>query len=239
MHNYVWTDSVEPDPGVEVAELEWNNVTVPEDGTYALLARWNIDEVPFQQLITSGDLQGRVRADNDLVWRSNHVIELIEAEIHGTSEFAMAGEVPPDDAYLLVTQGSLTPQEVDWEALGPATIEVDPSLDRGGPGFASGLRRVNGQKGKFELPLDGASRLIGPLKFRGSSPVKLTVSPAAGQVKDAGLSLSNPAHYDITFIQLRPTAVKPDGTLVDTPVLASKGLVAGGISFALRILPSK
>jgi len=232
--------TVGPEPGVKVVELVWEDPAIVNDGTYSLLARWNIDESPFEQVVTSGDLQGLVRADNDLIWRSNHLIELIEPPVEG-SMFAMVGEQEPGDSFLLITTDSMTAQEVDWEGLGPALIEVDPSFDHGGPNFAPGLKRT-APRGKFELPLDGIPRLIGPFELGHRQPavVRLKLRTDSNGPKDAGLLLTNPAHYDITFMQLRSEAVRPNGTLDGTPssVLATKGLVIGGISYTLRILPS-
>ncbi|MBW2587030.1 MAG: hypothetical protein JRD92_08815 [Deltaproteobacteria bacterium] len=166
--------------------------------------------------------------------------------------FAMVGEQEPGDSFLLITTDSMTAQEVDWEGLGPALIEVDPSFDHGGPNFAPGLKRT-APRGKFELPLDGIPRLIGPFELGHRQPavvfelghrqpavVRLKLRTDSNGPKDAGLLLTNPAHYDITFMQLRSEAVRPNGTLDGTPssVLATKGLVIGGISYTLRILPS-
>jgi len=237
------------EPGVEVVELEWTDPAVSDEGMYALLARWNTDQTPFEQVIALGDLQKQVRADNDLIWRSNDNIELADPPENG-NEFAMVRDTASDESYLLVTMDSMTAQEVDWEALVPATLEVDSTFDHGGPNFARGgptwrpLERVGTGKGKFELPLDGTPKLLGPFSFsqtRRVAGIRFRVHPDPSRLKDAGLPLVHPAYYEVTFIQLRPTAFGPDGKLVGrlSALLSEKDHVVGGLTYRLRIMPSR
>jgi hypothetical protein len=213
------------EPGVDVAKFEWSNI--PGSGHYCLLARWNIDGGPLA-FTSLGDA---VRADNDLIWRNVNVIEL-GASLQTESVFAMAGDEQSDETYLLITTKPISRRKLDREQLVGASIEVVPTrLNRG-------ELRVEGltQRGRreFEFVLGNNAKLIGPFMLRRgeTTRVKLTTIADPGAVKKRGEQLANPAHYDITVMQIRPAGAK----FFENPSeLFERALVIGGVSYTLRV----
>ncbi len=217
--------TVAPDAD-DVAMFEWSSID--SSGHYCLLARWNIDEKPLE--FTS--LDAAVRADNDLVWRNVNVIDL-GGSPQSSAVFAMAGDGRSRETYLLITTQPMSLRAIDWAQMVRGAIEVDPArLDRSKLRVLGLRQTVNG---KFEFVLGDEPKMIGPFLLRPgeTTEVRLATMADPSTVKNESARLVNPAHYDITVMQISAdgAAQAPN----PSALFERQGLVIGGVSYTLRL----
>jgi hypothetical protein len=222
---------------VEVVRIPW---TAPGTGPHSLLARWKLDGTDLQFT----NLASTVHASNDLVWRNVHLIDLGEGPEFET-EFAAPGDVQPrgpgdpdpsaiPDTYLVITTNPMSHRKIDWNGIVKVSMRVDP--DR--VDLSPGVRRIDGLQDKrggvFGVPLDEGVKLLGPFQVQSnkSTPVKLKTSVAPSSLEKVRAQLTNPVHYDITVMQIRPSGVK---NFENPSKLFRDGAVIGGISYTLRV----
>jgi hypothetical protein len=243
---------------VEVAEFIWDQSAMPGTGHYCLLARWNEDKTPFEDLDLS-NLSAAVRADNDLIWRNLNIIKLdVEAQTTGQRVRTPAGgtrlggpspdapspdeavlEVPhdrrSDDTYLLITTTRISDRKIAWEELARTSITIDPALIR--KGFQTvGMEQV--RKGEFAFALNDKEpvKLLGPITLEAGqkTEVKLKTVVRPGEIKKLRSQLANPVYYDITISQIRPDGVRvaKDRAALFDP---RRNFVVGGVSYTLQV----
>ena len=212
--------------GVDVARFEWS--ALPGSGHYCLLARWNIDGVPLAFV----DVGDTVRADNDLIWRNVNVIGLDGGDT--SADFEMAGDREFRETYLLITTKPKSHRKIDWAKLASVSIKVNPVVLDEEKLRVVGLKQTD--KGGYKLSLGKEVKLIGPfvLKPFEKTKVRLDIMTDAAAVKQASAQLSNPAHYDITVIQIRADGV---GLVLENlqALFEKQGLVIGGVSYTLQV----
>lgn len=214
---------------VKVTKFDW--VNPPGSGHYCLLARWNIDGTP----LAFTDVGTAVRADNDLIWRNVNVIGLGG---DSESDFEMAGDRESLETYLLITTKPMSHRKIDWTNLISASIKVNPAVLNDKRLSVTGLKQID--KGAFELPLGKEAKLIGPfvLKPEEKTNVSLAIMSNKVAVKQASVGLANPAHYDITVMQIRAEGVQlalENSSELFSKEVDKKGLVIGGVSYMLRV----
>jgi hypothetical protein len=214
------------EPGGDVAKFEWPGV--PATGHYCLLARWNTDGTPLA--FTS--LDEAVRADNDLIWRNVNVIDLAGPP-QTNAMFAMVGDRRSRETYLLIDTKPLSRREIDWPQLAGGSIRVDAAKLDSRRLRVAGLRQTG--RGEFEFALGKEAKLIGPFVLgpRETTQVTLTTNADPAAVKRESEKLANPAHYDVTVMQVHPDGV---GLAANPSALFQRrGLVIGGVTYTLRV----
>ncbi len=237
---------------VDVAQISWSG---PGAGPYSLLARWNVKGTPLEFT----NLAKAVYADNDLIWRNVHIVDLGEKPESDTVFAVPADEHPPGspspgptnhahianpDTYLVITTNPMSRRKIDWNKTVNAWIKVDPRvLD-----LSSGIARTDrlertdqlDEKGSvvFRVPLDKGVKLLGPFRVPRNEPthITLTTSVNPSLMDKVESQLTNPVHYDITVRQIRSSGIKD---FENTSKLLKDGRVIGGVSYTLRVPAGK
>jgi hypothetical protein len=218
-------------PGVEIAHFEWINP--PGSGHYCLLARWNIDGIP----LAFTDVGDAVLADNDLVWRNVNVVGLSGAP-DTSADFEMAGDKISPETYLLITTRPMSLRKIDWQLIANASLKVNPAALNREKLKNVGLKKI--EEGLYNFSLTNDTKLIGPfdLKPGRKTHLGITFKTDPFEVKKARAKLSNPAHYEVSVIQIRANAI--DVALSKPSALFEKaGYVMGGVSYTLQLPPMR
>lgn len=212
--------------GVDVAKFDWS--ALPGSGHYCLLARWNTGGTP----LAFTDVGAAVRASNDLIWRNVDVIGLGSPD--SSADFEMAGDRESRETYLLITTKPMSHRKIDWAKLATASIKINPTVIDEKKLRVTGLKEID--KGSFELPLGDEVKLIGPftLKYLEKTKVRLAIKADLAAVKQASAQLANPAHYDISVMQIRAKGV-PLALENPAALFEKQGLVIGGVSYTLQV----
>jgi hypothetical protein len=214
-------------PGVEVAHFEWTDP--PGSGHYCLLARWNIDGTP----LAFTDVGDAVRADNDLIWRNVNVVGLTGAP-DTSADFEIAGDAKSPETYLLITTQPMSHRKINWQSIAVVSLKVNPAALNQENLRIVGLKPI--EEGIFEFPLNNAIKLIGPFDLKPGRKTHVGIAfrtdPAA--IKMASRQISNPAHYEVSMMQIRASAL--DVALSKPSALFEKtGNVLGGVSYTLQL----
>jgi hypothetical protein len=226
---------------VEVAQIPWSG-TGTGTGPYSLLARWNVDGKPLEFT----NLANAVYVDNDLIWRNVHLIDLGETPDSDTVFAVPADEQPPSsgptnhahianpDTYLVITTNPMSRRKIDWDKTVNAWIEVDPRVVDLSQGIGRTDRLDEKSPGVFKVPLTKGVKLLGPFQVPHKAPthVTLTTSVDPSVMDKVTSQVTNPVHYDVTVMQIRPSGLK---YFEDTARLFRMRAVIGGVSYTLRV----
>ena len=113
-----------PAHSTKVIEVPWNNL--PGTGHFCLVARWNSPTDPMATQ-EGGDINANVRANNNLVWRNLHIVDLML----GANAEAMVNVMNPDDGNEAITIAVRSPSDrakASFLASGQVLVELDDTL---------------------------------------------------------------------------------------------------------------